>query len=145
MRESAHSASAAAWIKELQRPKQTNALSPIAARFVYSLRLIALHERAKEDPLPELVVRLGSVEVAAKALALAQAVSNIWPDPIHVSRFCCHFLSYDETAIGALLDSASQCDRTGFENAIAGLIRPDRMHRLWDKTLALIAAEARAL
>ncbi|MCK0127148.1 DNA-directed RNA polymerase subunit beta' [Erythrobacter sp. F6033] len=145
MREEARSASAADWVEQLKRPKTVVSLSPIAARFVYSLRLIALHDRVRKDPLPELVVRLGSVDIAAKALTLAQVISSTWPEPIHISRFCCHLLSHDETAIGRLLDGAAHCDRIAFDSAVEGLVRPDRMHRLWDRTLALVAAESRTI
>ena len=118
---------------------------PIAARFLYSLRLIALHERAGRDPVPELATRLGGVDIAAKALALSQAITSIWPEDIHVSRFCCQFLTHDEATIAGLIACASQRDRAGFEAQVEGLIRPERIHRLWDGILALVASAARAL
>ncbi|MBD2843476.1 DNA-directed RNA polymerase subunit beta' [Erythrobacter rubeus] len=131
-------------IARLAEPPQISGLSPQAARFVYSLRLIALHDRAWRDPVPELAVRLGSVEVAARALALSQAISSCWPEAVHVSRFCCQLLSHDEMTIGSLIDCAVRCDRPGFEGAIAGLVRPDRVHRMWEAVLGLVAAEANA-
>ncbi|MGB3711099.1 MAG: DNA-directed RNA polymerase subunit beta' [Erythrobacter sp.] len=131
-------------IERLARPPRIEDVSPIAARFVFSLRLIALHDRARRDPVPELAARLGSVDVAAKALALGQAVSAIWPENVHVSRFCCSLLSHDELTVATLIDSASCRDRPGFEAAIEGLIRPDRIQRLWEPVLALVAAEVRA-
>ncbi|MGB3806719.1 MAG: glutamate--tRNA ligase, partial [Erythrobacter sp.] len=94
-------------IERLARPPRIEDVSPIAARFVFSLRLIALHDRARRDPVPELAARLGSVDVAAKALALGQAVSAIWPENVHVSRFCCSLLSHDELTVATLIDSAS--------------------------------------
>lgn len=129
-------------LARLAEPPRIENCGPIGARFVYSLRLIALHERAARDPVPELTVRLGSVETAAKALALAQMISVTWPENIHVSRFCCCILTHDEATIAALIDSASRRDREGFEGAITGLIRPERVHRLWDAVLGLIAAES---
>lgn len=131
-------------IAALASPPRVEALGPIGGRFVHALRLIALHERMGRDPVPELSVRLGSVEVAAKALMLAHAVSASWPENIHVSRFCCRLLSHDEATIGAFVDAAARADRTGFEAALAGLIRADRMPRLWEGALALTAAELRA-
>ncbi len=141
------SASAArkATIAKLAQPPRIDAIHPIAARFVYSLRLIALHEHARRDPVPELATRLGSVEVAAKSLALGQVIGATWPENIRVSRFCCCLLTHDEATIGALIESAANCDSAGFDRAIGGLIRPDRQHRLWDAVLALAAAEARAM
>jgi hypothetical protein len=88
---------------------------------------------------------LGSVEVAAKALILAQTIAACWPENIHVSRFCCCLMSHDEATIGAFVDAAATGDRAGFEAALAGLISGERMHRLWDGGLALTAAELRAV
>ncbi|MEM8724800.1 MAG: DNA-directed RNA polymerase subunit beta' [Pseudomonadota bacterium] len=129
-------------VARLAEPPRIENCGPIAARFVYSLRLIALHERARRDPVPELAVRLCSVETAAKALACSQVISATWPENIQVSRFCCGLLTHDEATIAALVDAAAQRDRPKFEAAIEGLIRPDRVHRLWDAVLRLIAAEA---
>ena len=138
-------ASTKAAIIKLAQSSRIAALHPVAARFVYSVRLIALHERAHRDPVPELAARLGSVETAAKTLALSQVIAETWPENIQVSRFCCQLLSHDEVAIGALVECAAGCDRQGFEDAITGLIRPGRMHRLWDAVLSLVAAEMRAV
>lgn len=136
---------ARATIAALATPSRVETLGPIAGRFVHALRLIALHERIGRDPVPELAVRLGSVEVAAKALILAQTISASWPENIHVSRFCCRLLSHDEATIGAFVDAAAGADRPAFEAALAGLIRADRMPRLWEGALALTAAELRAV
>ena len=131
-------------LEDLLEPPRLESLSPIAARFIYSLRLIALHERVKRDPVPELAVRLGGFEIAAKSLALCQAIAATWPENIHVSRFCCQRLTHDEATIGALIDQAWSRDRTGFEAEIAGLIRPQRVNRLWEATLDLVMSEASA-
>ena len=88
---------------------------------------------------------LNSPHIAAKALILAHAVSASWPENIHVSRFCCRLMSHDEATIGAFVDAASEGDRMGFEAALTGLLRPERMHRLWEGALALTAAELRAV
>lgn len=132
-------------IVDLLAPPRVERLGPIAGRFIHALRLIAVHDRVGRDPVPELAARLGSVEVAAKALILAQAVAASWPENIAVSRFCCRLLSHDEATIGAVVDAAAAGDRRGFEAALDGLIRPERAHRLWEASLALADAELRAL
>jgi len=129
-------------IAALEQAPSLHSLGPIAMRFVYSLRLIALHERLQQDPVPELAMRLRGVDIAAKSLALSQAVSVTWPENVHVSRFCCQRLTHDEVTIGTLIDCAIARDRPGFEDQIHGLIRPDRVHHLWGAVLALVAAEA---
>jgi len=139
-----HAAATNATIARLAEPPLVQSANPIAARFVYSLRLIALHQRAKRDPVPELATRLRSIDVAAKALALSQAVSAVWPENIHVSRFCCCRLTHDEATIAAMIEGALERDRPAFEQAGQGLIRPDRMERLWDDVLALVEAELRS-
>lgn len=132
-------------IAALATPPRVERLGPIAGRFIHALRLIAVHDRAGHDPVPELANRLGSVDVAAKALILAQAIAATWPENIAISRFCCRLLSHDEATIGAFVDAAADGDRRAFEAALDGLIRPERAHRLWESALALAAAEIRGL
>lgn len=132
-------------IAALAAPPRIEALGPIGRRFLHALRLIALHERLGRDPVPELAMRLGSIDIAAKALILAQAIAASWPENITVSRFCCRLLSHDEATIGAFVDAAAQADRIRFEAVLHGLIRADRMPHLWEGALALIAAELRSL
>lgn len=131
-------------IAALATPPRVERLGPIAGRFIHALRLIAVHDRLGRDPVPELAVRLGSVEIAAKALIMAQTIAAGWPENIAVSRFCCRLLSHDEATIGAFIDAAAAGDRRGFEMALDGLIRPERAHRLWESALALAAAEMRS-
>lgn len=131
-------------LEELAHPRRIDSLGPLAARFAYAIRLIALHERVGRDPVPELAARLGSVEVAAKALALSQAIASTWPENIHVSRFCCCHLTHDEATIGAMLEAAAAHDRHAFFESVTGLVRPDRIERLWGEALALVSAEMRA-
>lgn len=132
-------------IAALVAPPRMERLGPIAGRFIHALRLIAVHDRAGRDPVPELAARLGNVEVAAKALILAHAIAAHWPENIAVSRFCCRLLSHDEATIGAFVDAAANGDRRAFEAALDGLIRAERAHRLWEAALALASAEFRAL
>lgn len=138
------SAAAMNTIMALALPPRIETLDTIGARFVHALRLIALHERLGRDPVPELAVRLGSVEPAAKALILAQTIGASWPENIHVSRFCCRLLTHDEATIGTFVDAAARGDRAAFEASLTGLVRADQMHRLWEGALALTTAEMRA-
>lgn len=130
-------------IAALAAPPRIERLGPVAGRFIHALRLIAVHERIGRDPVPELAAKLGGVEIAAKALMMAHLIAAVWPENIHVSRFCCRLLSHDEATIGAFVDAAAAGDRMGFEAAIAGLIRADRAPRLWEAALSLAAAEMR--
>lgn len=139
------SAASKAIIEQLAEPPSVGSLNPIAARFVYSLRLIALHQRVKRDPVPELAARLNSVDVAAKSLALSQAVSALWPEDVHVSRFCCCKLTHDEATMAAALEAVVDRDRATFDRSLQGLLRPDRIQRFWDAAVDLVMAELRAV
>ncbi len=130
------------WLTSLAQPRRIEAHGSIAARFIYSLRLIALYERAGHDPVAELAVRLGSVASASASLALAQAITRIWPENIHVSRFCCCALTHDEAALASSVDCAAKGQRDAFEAELSGLIRHDRIGRLWEHSIALVAAES---
>jgi hypothetical protein len=132
-------------IAALAVPPRIERLGPIAGRFIHALRLVAVHERARRDPVPELASRLGNVDVAAKAMILAHAISALWPENIQISRYCCRLMTHDEATIGNFIDAAAEGDRGRFEAALDGLVRPERAHRLWEGALALAAAEIRGL
>jgi hypothetical protein len=132
-------------IAALAAPPRIERLGPVGGRFVHALRLIALHERLGCDPVPELAAKLGGVELAAKALILAHEIAAVWPENIHISRFCCRLLSHDETTIGTFVDAAASGNRPAFEAAVTGLIRANRAPRLWEAALALAATEMRML
>lgn len=138
------SSAAAATIARLAEVPCVDGVTPIAARFIYSLRLIAVHQRAGRDPVAELAVRLGSFDVAAKSLAFAQTICTVWPENITVSRFCCRLMSHDEASIAALVEAATDRERSRFDQTITGLIRTDRFARMWDAAQDLVMAELRA-
>jgi len=138
------SSAAADTIAQLATVPCVDGVNPIAGRFIYSLRLIAVHQMAGRDPVAELAVRLGSFDVAAKSLAFAQTICAVWPENITVSRFCCCLMSHDEASIAALVEAATDRERPRFDNTVAGLIRSDRIPRIWDAAQDLVMAELRA-
>jgi len=135
---SAHSRQIIADLAEVPR---IGSLGPIAARFIYSLRLIAIHDRVRRDPIPELATQLASVDAAAKSLALTQGIAMVWPETIHVSRFCCGALTFDEATIGAMIDAGAARDRPAFAVALQGLLRHERIDALWAAVQDLVVAE----
>lgn len=141
-RPDAPSAAARAAIANLAEPPRMRALHPVAGRFVYALRLIALHERARTDPVPELAQRLGQITIAIKTLQLLDAVTQAWPETVHVRRFCCGCLSHDELTLGRMIEAAWRGDQKEFIRQIDGLVRPDRTERIWNAAVDLVMAEA---
>lgn len=129
-------------ISALREASRITDLHPVAARFIYSLRLVAAYKRAKRDPAAELANRLGSIQTAIKALQLVETIGHSWPEPVLVQRFCCGCLSHDERTLGAMLDAAWHNDRASFNEQLAGLVRSERIDRVWDDALQLVMAEA---
>ena len=129
-------------IAALQEVPRIADLHPVAARFVYSLRLVAAYKRARRDPAAELATRLGSIHVAIKALQFVEAIGHAWPEPVLVQRFCCGCVSHDERTVAALLDAAWRNDRAAFNEQLTGLVRSERIDRVWDDALQLAMAEA---
>ncbi|MEL6878465.1 MAG: DNA-directed RNA polymerase subunit beta' [Pseudomonadota bacterium] len=129
-------------IARLAEPARIECVGPIAVRFIYSLRLIAVHEHARLDPVAELSVRLGSVTAASASLGLASAIARFWPEDIQISRFCCRAMTHDEATIAAMVEHACDRRRREFENLLAGLIRPARVVKLWDHAIELVVAES---
>lgn len=141
-RHHAPSAAARTAVAKLAQPPQVRSLHPVAARFVYALRLIALHERSHSDPVPELTQRLGRISIAIKMLQLLETVTKGWPETVHVRRFCCGCLSHDELTLGRMLEAAWRGDRAEFGRQIDGLVRHDRIDRIWNDAVDLVMAEA---
>ncbi|MGB7417954.1 MAG: DNA-directed RNA polymerase subunit beta' [Erythrobacter sp.] len=135
------SAASATAIARLARNPRIEDLGRSAARFVYALRIIALHERAGRDPIPELAAQLGGVAIAARALALGQAVARLWPENVQLACYCSPVLTHDEVTVGALVTNAANRDRQAFDAQLAGFVRASRIPMLWEETTALVVSE----
>ena len=129
------------WLEKLQRSPRVDEMHPLGARLVFALRLIALHRKARRDPVPELAARLGNLGVAIHALELVETLGMVWPDPIQVSRICCQCLTPDEATLGHAMKAASVRDRDAFVAQFEGLLRPHRIDALWEQAVSLVAAE----
>lgn len=134
-------ASSLDWVARLKEPTRLTAMSPLARRFIFSLRLVAVYRRAKRDPLPELTSQLGNVTVAVKALQLIEALAQSWPEPLQVRRCCCEIASHDELTMAGLVDAAVKANRDLAQMHLSGLLRPERIDRVWEAASELIASE----
>ncbi|XUU61740.1 DNA-directed RNA polymerase subunit beta' [Erythrobacter sp. HA6-11] len=131
----------ALWIKKLQERPRVDELDTLAVRFVFSLRLIAIHRQAKRDPVPELAAKLGNITSAIAALDLVETLTSVWPEPIQVGRACCRGLTLDEVTLGRAVQAVSARDREGFSLQLDGLIKASRVDILWEQALTFVAAE----
>lgn len=135
------SLSASEWIAKLKEPRKVSELTALEQHFVFSLRLIAVYRRAGRDPLAELTTRLGSVTVAVKALQLVENMAQAWPEPVQLRRCCCQIASHDELTMAAVVGAAAWARRELAEEALSGLLRPERIESIWAAALELVAAE----
>ncbi|RGP41564.1 hypothetical protein BPTFM16_01871 [Altererythrobacter insulae] len=129
------------WIERLSQPTRITQLSPIAQRFIFSLRLIAVHRKAGRDPVGELTTRLGSVSVAIKTLQLVEICAQAWSDPVQVRRCCCQMTSHDELTLSTALDSARSSDRGAFDQNLSDLLSREVRDAIWIAASELVIAE----
>ncbi|WP_176273245.1 DNA-directed RNA polymerase subunit beta' [Altererythrobacter lutimaris] len=103
--------------------------------------MIAIHRRAKRDPVPELAARLGNVTSAIAALDLVETLTSVWPEPIQVGRACCRALTLDEATMGRAVQAVSARDREAFVHQLDGLMKAGRVDLLWEQAMTFVAAE----
>jgi len=111
-----------------------------AVHLVMSLRLCALFDQAGREPVAELAQRFGSVTAACAVLHLAGTLVRCWPDRYQAARPCCRGMTPDEWTLAEMARAAENCDRAGFEAALAGYVRTDRHEVLFDAALRAVAA-----
>ncbi len=134
-------ANSSSWIARLQEQPRVDELDTLAIRFVFSLRLIAIHRQAKRDPVPELAARLGNLTSAIAALELVETLAQIWPETIQVGRACCRGLTLDEVTLGRAFEAVTARDRAAFAHQLDGLLKASRVDLLWEQALTFVAAE----
>lgn len=132
---------AADWIARLQVPAKVNDPSPIAQRFIYSLRVVAVYRKAGRDPLAELTSQLGSITVAVKLLQLVESLAHVWPDSVQVRRWCCQMLSYDEHTMARALEAIAESNGDAFNDQLADLLPSDARKTIASAASELIVAE----
>lgn len=132
---------AAGWIARLHVPATVNDLSPIAQRFIFRLRVVAVYRKAGRDPLAELTSRVGSITVAVKSLQLFESMAHVWPKPVHVQRCCCQILSHDELTIARALEAIAENNVDGFDAQLADLMPSDTRKTIANAAGELIVAE----
>ncbi len=130
------------WLRRLQTPARIDNQSQAAAGFIYALRLLAVYHAAGRDPAAELAVRMESMTAALCTIELSHMLLHAWPEPVTVNRYCCKLLSHDEATIALMLNAAAERDKEAFERALTGLVRRERIARLWDRTVMLMGAQS---
>ncbi|MBT2186194.1 hypothetical protein [Sphingobium nicotianae] len=99
--------------------KDLRAYPLTAMHMIMATRLCILFGQAGRDPLPDLAVRLRSMEAARRVARLVRSLQAVWPDSFLIHRPCCMALSPDEALLGDIAVTAVQGD----EGAAVTLLR----------------------
>lgn len=116
-------------LSTLFRFKDLRAYPLTAMHMIMATRLCILFGQAGRDPVPDLAVRLRSMEAARRLARLVRAIQESWPEAFLIHRPCCMALSPDEALLGDIAVSAAQGD----EEAAVQLLRdtlPAQVSRL---------------
>lgn len=81
-----------------------------AMHMIMGARLCILFGQAGRDPLPDLAVRLRSMNAARRVAQLVQTIQQVWPEHFLIHRPCAMALSPDETLLGDLAVAAAAGD-----------------------------------
>lgn len=108
-----------------------------AMHMTMAMRLCILFGQAGRDPLPDLAVRLRSMEAARQVERVVQTVQRNWPEHFLVHRPCCLALSPDEALLGDLTIAATQGDESGAVQLLSDMLPADTARSLF---LDIVAA-----
>jgi len=127
-------------IEGLRQRPVTRGMSCDALRMVMGIRLLAICNRAGQDPLLELIQRFGNIEAAKRFIDFADNVGKAWPEPVRVMRPCYPISSPDEFTIAGMADAARSGNRVRFENNLSGFVSPEYYEAMFDRAARAVAA-----
>jgi len=111
-----------------------------AMHLIMATRLCILFGQSGRDPLPDLAVRLRSMDAARRVAVLVRALQQDWPEHFLVHRPCCMALSPDEALFGDLIVAALQGHESGAMSLLRDTLRSDVARLLFHEMVAAAAA-----
>lgn len=127
-------------VRLLGRPADLRALPLPALHVVMAMRLAALFEHARRDPVAELTCRLRSVTAALEFCELQRRVLRAWPEAYTASRPCRLRMTPDETTLAGMVRAAAAGDRAAFGRVLEGFVRAGRHDALFASCVSTVAA-----
>lgn len=114
---------------------------PLAAvHIIMATRLCILFGQAGRDPLPDLAVRMRSMDAARRVERLARAIQQDWPDPFLIHRPCSVRLTPDEALLGDLVVAAAQGDDATAITILRDMLPAETARHLFESAIAATAA-----
>lgn len=111
-----------------------------AMHMIMAMRLCILFGQAGRDPLPDLAVRLRSMEAARRVERIVRSIQQNWPEQFLVHRPCCLALSPDEALLGDLTVAATQGDESGAAQLLRDMLPADTARHLFLEAVAAAGA-----
>jgi len=111
-----------------------------AMHMIMAMRLCILFGQAGRDPLPDLAVRLRSMEAARRVERIVRSIQQSWPEQFLVHRPCCLALSPDEALLGDLTVAATQGDENGAAQLLRDMLPAETARPLFLETVAAAGA-----
>ncbi len=111
-----------------------------AMHMIMAMRLCILFSHAGRDPLPDLAVRLRSMDAARRVERIARAIQQEWPENFLVHRPCFMALSPDEALLGDLAIAATDGDEAGAITLLQDMLPTNTVRALFLETVAAAAA-----
>jgi hypothetical protein len=124
----------------LFRFKDLRAYPLTAVHLIMATRLCILFGQAGRDPLPDLAVRLRSMEAARRIARMVRSLQQIWPESFLIHRPCCMALSPDEALLGDLAVSATQGDEDAAVQLLRDILPRHASQQLFVETISAAAA-----
>ena len=111
-----------------------------AMNLIMAARLCIIFGQTGRDPVPDLAVRLRSMDAARRVARLVGGIQQGWSEHFLVHRPCCMTLSPDEALLGDLAVMALQGDETGATQLLRDTLPCDVTHFMFHETIAAVAA-----
>jgi len=127
-------------LSALFRFKDLRAYPLTAMHMIMGTRLCILFGQAGRDPLPDLAVRLRSMDAARRVARLVRSIQESWPDAFLIHRPCCMALSPDEALLGDIAVTAFQGDEDAAVQLLRDTLPSDVSRQLYLETVAAAAA-----
>jgi hypothetical protein len=124
----------------LFRFKDLRAYPLTAVHLIMATRLCILFGQAGRDPLPDLAVRLRSMEAARRVARMVCSLHQSRPESFLIHRPCCMALSPDEALLGDLAVSATQGDEDIAVQLLRDVLPRRTSQQLFVETVSAAAA-----
>ncbi|MCW2412809.1 MULTISPECIES: hypothetical protein [unclassified Sphingobium] len=111
-----------------------------AMHLIMAARLCIIYGQSGRDPVPDLAVRLRSMDAARRVILLVRGLQEGWPEHFLVHRPCAMSLSPDEALLGDLAVTAIQGDEAEATRLLRETLPWDVTHFLFHQTVAAVAA-----